>query len=885
MNKALQIFRRDIMRLLRNPVALVITIGVCVIPSLYAWYNIVANWDPYANTANIKIAVANEDEGTTNEYTGTMNAGEQVIEQLRKNDQLGWTFTDAKEAKEGVYRGDYYAGIIIPKDFSEKLTSMLTGEFTEPKLVYYVNEKKNAIAPKVTDTGASTIQEQINSTFVSTVSKTLVKTLQDVGTIAKDKGADAESGILANTAEARKALDKVRSALSGMQDSVDATKDAVTSADTTLGKLNDQLPQLVQALDEGDTLLATTRTTSRDFSTSLSSALSGANRLMGKASSTASAAVGKVSTTVVMTQGYVDDSATALDGVVSDIDDLKELINGTLLPDDAKNKLVSQLQDVQGGINTLADSLHRQASAITDTATKVNNASTALDTAVQTGISTIDAAHDSVNSTALPKLSAGLDSFSDVSGDLTGVIASLEPVIAQTRGTLSQLNATLDQAKTAIAQTDGAVADVQGSLDDAATDIRALQSSQVMDELSELLGVNASDVSDFMSSPVTLNTQTVYPVSNYGSGVAPFYTNLALWVGGFVLIAIIKLEVDPEGVGEFNAKEGYFGRWLLLVLLGFVQAVIVCVGDLVLGTQCHEPVLFVLAGVWTSFVYVNIIYALSITFKHIGKALGVILVIVQIPGSSGMYPIEMMPGFYQWLHPFLPFTYGINALRETIGGMYGMYYWANLAVLGVFLVLALVVGLVLRPFMLNLNLLFDRQLSTTGVMLCESNNLPNPRFSVRLAMRALLDGEGYRDAIVARATRFEQAYPARVRAGFCMVLGLPMLLFLLTWLLDLSNDGKIVMLVLWIVVVVLADTYLINLEYVRESLNTQMRVSALSDDKLREEIRRHTAALPSVARMFGVQVQSSAPRAGASGESAEGAAADAGAEKGGEADA
>ena len=873
------------MRLLRNPVALVITIGVCVIPSLYAWYNIVANWDPYANTANIKIAVANEDEGTTNEYTGTMNAGKQVIEQLRENDQLGWTFTDAKEAKEGVYRGDYYAGIIIPKDFSEKLTSMLTGEFTEPKLVYYVNEKKNAIAPKVTDTGASTIQEQINSTFVSTVSKTLVKTLQDVGTIAKDKGADAESGILANTAEARKALDKVRSALSGMQDSVDATKDAVTSADTTLGKLNDQRPQLVQALDEGDTLLATTRTTSRDFSTSLSSALSGANRLMGKASSTASAAVGKLSTTVVMTQGYVDDSATALDGVVSDIDDLKELINGTLLPDDAKNKLVSQLQDVQGGINTLADSLHRQASAITDTATKVNNASTALDTAVQTGISTIDAAHDSVNSTALPKLSAGLDSFSDVSGDLTGVIASLEPVIAQTRGTLSQLNATLDQAKTAIAQTDGAVADVQGSLDDAATDIRALQSSQVMDELSELLGVNASDVSDFMSSPVTLNTQTVYPVSNYGSGVAPFYTNLALWVGGFVLIAIIKLEVDPEGVGEFNAKEGYFGRWLLLVLLGFVQAVIVCVGDLVLGTQCHEPVLFVLAGVWTSFVYVNIIYALSITFKHIGKALGVILVIVQIPGSSGMYPIEMMPGFYQWLHPFLPFTYGINALRETIGGMYGMYYWANLAVLGVFLVLALVVGLVLRPFMLNLNLLFDRQLSTTGVMLCESNNLPNPRFSVRLAMRALLDGEGYRDAIVARATRFEQAYPARVRAGFCMVLGLPMLLFLLTWLLDLSNDGKIVMLVLWIVVVVLADTYLINLEYVRESLNTQMRVSALSDDKLREEIRRHTAALPSVARMFGVQVQSSAPRAGASGESAEGAAADAGAEKGGEADA
>ena len=136
---------------------------------------------------------------------------------------------------------------------------------------------------------------------------------------------------------------------------------------------------------------------------------------------------------------------------------------------------------------------------------------------------------------------------------------------------------------------------------------------------------------------MTLTTKAVYPVENYGSGVTPFYTNLALWVGGFVLIAIFKLEVDTEGVGQITANQGYFGRWMLMVLLGFVQSVIVCVGDLVLGIQCGHPVLFVIAGVFTSFVYVNIIYALSIAFKHIGKAIGVILVIVQIPGSSGMY--------------------------------------------------------------------------------------------------------------------------------------------------------------------------------------------------------------------------------------------------------
>ena len=150
-----------------------------------------------------------------------------------------------------------------------------------------------------------------------------------------------------------------------------------------------------------------------------------------------------------------------------------------------------------------------------------------------------------------------------------------------------------------------------------------------------------------------------------------------------------------------------------------------------IGVQCVSPLLFVLGGIAISFTYVNIIYALSTTFKHIGKAIGVILVIVQIPGSSGMYPIEMMPGFFQWLHPLLPFTYGINLLRETVGGMYSFNYLFNLCILGVFLIVALFIGLQLRPLLLNLNLLFDKQLSTTGMMICESIVLHQGRFCRR----------------------------------------------------------------------------------------------------------------------------------------------------------
>lgn len=287
-----------------------------------------------------------------------------------------------------------------------------------------------------------------------------------------------------------------------------------------------------------------------------------------------------------------------------------------------------------------------------------------------------------------------------------------------------------------------------------------------MGELADLMGVDVDDVADFMASPVELTSKSIYPVKSFGSGIAPFYTNLALWVGGYVLIAIYKLEVDREGVGSFTARQGYFGRWLLLVILGALQAIIVTVGDLVIGVQCVSPLLFVLGGIAISFTYVNIIYALSTTFKHIGKAIGVILVIVQIPGSSGMYPIEMMPGFFQWLHPLLPFTYGINLLRETVGGMYSFNYLFNLCILGVFLIVALFIGLQLRPLLLNLNLLFDKQLSTTGMMICESNDLPRERYSLRTAMRVVLDSDSYRRELLDHAVAFEHRYPYYIKGGF-----------------------------------------------------------------------------------------------------------------------
>lgn len=841
MRKAWEIFKRDVLRLLRNPVAMVITVGVCIIPSLYAWYNIEANWDPYGSTEGVKIAVANEDAGVETELTGELNAGEQTIEKLKENHDLGWVFTDAKTAEEGVRRGDYYAAIVIPRDFSEKLTSMLTGDFEQPELAYFVNEKKNAIAPKVTDTGAETIEAQLNQTFVGTVTSTLVTEAKKLGADIDVAGDRAHAGVMADVAHSVEALDRVRAGLSDMNATIDAAKKATADAKSALGGMDEEVPSLVEALQRGDALLGTTRSASRDFHTALSSALSNGALHLGAAASDANSAVGAIAGAVSSAKTKIDisliDFQSVIDANTRAIEALRK-INGQLGNNGDIEIAIRELERQNQGLQQVKDGLQGQSDALGNDAASFEEASGAMNDAIQGSVEGFGKIQGRINEEVMPGLSDGLDAFSSVSGDLTGVVRSLTPTIGQSISMLDQLDAMLDQTRRALASSDKTLSDLQATLGNVATDLSALRSSEAAADLATVLDMDPDDMADFMSAPVTLRTEPVYPVANYGSGVTPFYTNLALWVGGFVLIAIFKLEVDDEGLGRFTSNQGYFGRWLLMVLLGFVQSLIVCAGDLVLGIQCEHPALFMLAGVFTSFVYVNIIYALAISFKHIGKAIGVVLVIVQIPGSSGMYPIEMMPGFFRALHPLLPFTYGINAMRETIGGMYGMDYLMNLVALGVFLLISLFVGVWLRPKLLNLNLLFDRELAGAGVMICEHGDMAREHFSLRSTVRALLDTEAYRRDVLERAARFERRYPTLIKTGFCLVFGLPILLFILTATLDLGIDGKLVMLLLWIVAVIGADAYMIFVEYLRRSLKDQVHMSGLPADEMRRELGR-----------------------------------------------
>ena len=832
MKRAFQILKRDMRRLAHNPIAMIVVAGVCLLPSLYAWFNIAANMDPYGNTGAVQIAVANLDKGTENELTGSLNAGEEIVDQLKENHDLGWKFVKKEEAVDGVKSGKYYAAIVIPEDFSESLTSVLTGTIEQPKFTYYLNEKKNAIAPKITDSGATAVQSQVNEAFVSAASEA-------VSEIFKDSIADAAGNLDSLQENVVSDIQKVSDNIASYQQILSEFQATFQDSDAQIKEVQSAMDQVksaassgAAALDAGAFALQAGRNSVSSVSSALSGTLTDGENLLSDIGNSAGADLGSLNEKIQSVNGKVDSAMSSINSVIQLNEKIIDLLSqlDSAIPGSPASDLIAQLQAENQRHQELLNSLQAGNAGIG------NAAQTATDTAQQIGSlvkenqQQLRGIKGSFEQNVLPGLNTSLDSFGQLSGKLSGVLSGVDPLVDQTKGILDNLNTSLNDSKTALESTGNALQKVQEKLNSVTADLNALRSSQSYQDFLNLTGLDSEAVSEFMSAPVALKTESFYPVKNYGSAMTPFYTNLAIWVGGIVLIAIFKLESDKdEVVPKFTAVQSYFGRWMLYVVMGLIQSLIICVGDLLLlGVQCKSPAAFIFAGLFTSFVYVNIIYALSITFKHIGKAVSVILVIIQIPGSAGTYPIEMTPVFFRKLHPLLPFSYGIGAMRECIAGFYGHTYAKNLGILALFLLLALFIGLVLRLLLMNLNHLFDRRLADTDLMLGETASDELQRPQMQLMLRALMRDNEARKDFMERSERFERRYPYLIRYGFLAILIIPLIFLILMF----SLESKIVYLILWIVSLIALVLYLICVEYIHDKIQRQMELGGITSEDL-----------------------------------------------------
>ena len=841
MRNAFRIFHRDMKRLLRNPAAILVLIGVSILPSLYAWFNIAANIDPYANTSGIKVAVANLDTDATHDDL-TINAGSQIIDQLKENDQLGWTFVPKDAAIKGVKSGEYYAAIIIPQDFSESLLSVLSGKIETPELEYYINEKLNAIAPKITSSGASTIQTQVNNTFSSVASETIAEILKDSVFNISDSvdSTNAEINDLLtkannNIKEYEQLLEKFSKDSSNTSKLIENAKDASTS-------LGDVATSGANALSSADSVMNTTRSSAGDFSSALSKSLSDGELLLGQASSSASTgltelatAAGKINTSVSDALGYANSVNELNADILKKMQELANKFPGTI--GDQINAQISALQTQNQSNQELINSLQTGNNGIKDAIDTTTATQEQLTSLAKESINNLHTFRSTFDQNILPLLGQTLDTFSTLTGQVEGMLNGVPATSKQINDMLDQLESGLSNTTALLDSTKESLSAVSDKLSTIQTDLNALTGSATYQKLLSLEGIDAESISSFMSSPVEIKTETYYAVDNYGSSMTPFYSNLAIWVGGIVLIAIFKLEVDKdESMRGYGQTTLYFGRWLLYMVVGLIQGFIVCLGDTLLpGVQCNHPAQFILTGMVCSFVYVNIIYALSLTFKHIGKALCVILVILQIPGSSGTYPIEMTPAFFQKLHPLLPFTYGVNAMREAIAGFYGSNFRNDLLILLLcYVPISLLIGLGLRPALSGLNHLFDKKLAETEFMMCEPHEAELSR-STQLSMllQASLSIEDLRLVTAERAQKFENNYHKMIRIGFLAIAIIPLIFLILMF----SLESKIVFLTLWIISIIAISVWLIVVEYIHTKLEEQKELAGMSYEEMLENFR------------------------------------------------
>ena len=235
--------------------------------------------------------------------------------------------------------------------------------------------------------------------------------------------------------------------------------------------------------------------------------------------------------------------------------------------------------------------------------------------------------------------------------------------------------------------------------------------------LIDLLGGDPEAYAEFFSSLVDVDVEEVYSVASYGAAMAPFYSVLAIWVGGVILVSILRTHIDREKFPEATEAQAFFGRFLLFFLVGQMQAAVIVAGDIfLLNCQPVHPWLMWISAAVTSFVFELLIYALTISFGDIGKAIVVVIMVLQIAGSSGSYPIEILPPVFGKIYKFFPFPHAINAMREALCGTYRHDFVIYLAYLLIFAVVALAIGLLIRKPFLGMNNFVSEKIEETEVL-------------------------------------------------------------------------------------------------------------------------------------------------------------------------
>ena len=657
-----RIFKTDMKHLFDNSITVIIVIGLVFLPSIFTWYNVIACWDAFGNTGNLTVAVANTDEGYESDLVPLeINVGDKVVSALRANDQLNWTFTTEEDAIDGAQSGRYYAAVVIPQSFSRDMMTFYSDEVEHANIIYYANEKKNAIAPKVTDQGADQVSNQVNQVFLETLSDVALS-------IVSSQSLISQSGTLLGQTrdEAAKVGDIAKDGGAGISD--------IASA---LSMSADSLSRAISASAESY----------KGISAQISDVYDSAGDLTGDTSQHLRNQAAVVDTEI----GDLNSIISALEGIQGSVD-------GQYAP--LVESMISQLKQSVALLQQLSDSLYQAADNIQSgyddavaqraeiqeladkAAASLNDVKTEYNDNVKPGLDELSASVSSMVST-LQSSAAKLDAAGgEISGDADSVASKL-----------SGAKAKLADAQNELTSTAGELTTLSGNL-------RSALASGNVEKLREVIGSNPAVLASAVTTPVALDRHAVFPADNFGSQMAPLYTTLALWIGSLLMMVAIKPAVSKRGLAELDnpkPRELYFGRYCVVAVLSLLQTTCVGLGNMLfLGVQVSHPLLFMLCFWVSGLVYSLFIYTLVLAFANLGKAIAVLFLILQVTAGGGAYPLQVLPEFFQLASPFMPATHTINAMRAAMMGIYNGDFFTEMGMLLLFVLPSLLLGLVLR---------------------------------------------------------------------------------------------------------------------------------------------------------------------------------------------
>lgn len=681
------VFKTDIRTLSKCFFACVVVVAIALLPSLYAWLNIYSNWDPYGNTGGISIAVASLDEGYTDADGTYENKGDDVVADLREATSINWVIVDTEEeAKGGVESGDYYAAVVIDKQFSRNMYRMLTDWTGKPAITYYENAKKNAVATKITDTAVETLKRSISENYLEVV---IGGIMEQSNLLAADLTADdpeaAVKGVLYQAQDLLHACGRMMDAFETAGGS-GVSESSAAALEAAVANINKNLPDGAQL-----------QQTAAEIQMRLNTALARVERALDR-----------------------------LNSAIENAPDQEETQQKLLDAADTMDKTADALETWAAGLEDSGTEAGKtQAEAARQTAAECRKTAKQLRALAESP----DSADLLADCDALVKsIRTMVDKIPVTSKALQKELDTVAGQVADTMEGMAALAGDAKAMKTALAETADAVGDTMAllrpateklltSLESTIDDLEGLTTDEYMDTLVNILGGDPAVYGQYFPEMVQTSVNAVYPIANYGSAMTPFYTVLAIWVGGVILSSLIKIHARTEGLIDPKPAELYFGRYLFFFVLSQIQAAVIVTGDLyILKVQCLHPGMLYLTGALTAFTFSLLIYSLALSFGDVGKAIVVVIMVMQIAGSSGTFPIELLPAIYQKIYRFFPFPYAIDAMRECICGMYGNYYWQQIGFLLLFAAAALLIGLLVRRPFMGLNHFMEEKLEETELL-------------------------------------------------------------------------------------------------------------------------------------------------------------------------